>query len=55
MIFVDPSAPVPEGEHRPAAEEAPAVDSKDAADEKMDSECSRKRPGVRGSGGKDRS
>ncbi|XP_074475806.1 putative sodium-coupled neutral amino acid transporter 10 isoform X1 [Sebastes fasciatus] len=28
--------PVPEGEHHPAAEEAPAVDSKDAADEKMD-------------------
>ncbi|XP_078136208.1 putative sodium-coupled neutral amino acid transporter 10 isoform X2 [Sander vitreus] len=29
-------APLPEGEHRPAADEAPGIDSKDTADEKMD-------------------
>lgn len=37
MIFSDPSAAVPEGEHHAAAaEEAPAADSKDTADEKLD-------------------
>ncbi|XP_039644252.1 putative sodium-coupled neutral amino acid transporter 10 isoform X2 [Perca fluviatilis] len=29
-------APLPEGEHHPAADEAPGIDSKDTADEKMD-------------------
>ncbi|KAM6897496.1 putative sodium-coupled neutral amino acid transporter 10 [Xenentodon cancila] len=29
-------APLPEGEHHPAADQAPAADGKDAADEKMD-------------------
>lgn len=43
MIFGDPSAPPPEGEHHPAVDDAPAADSKDAADEKMDGEWSRKR------------
>lgn len=48
MIFGDPSAPLPEGEHHPAADEAPGIDSKDTADEKMDGEWSRKPSGVQG-------
>uniref|UniRef100_A0A8D0AA14 Solute carrier family 38 member 10 n=1 Tax=Sander lucioperca TaxID=283035 RepID=A0A8D0AA14_SANLU len=39
-------APLPEGEHHPAADEAPGIDSKDTADEKMDGEWSRKPSGV---------
>ena len=42
MISADPSAPVPDGEHHPAAGEAPA-DGKDTADEKLDGKCRRKR------------
>lgn len=36
-------APLPEGEHHPAAEGAPAADSKDTADEKLDGKWGRKR------------
>ncbi|KAM7371015.1 hypothetical protein PAMP_010517 [Pampus punctatissimus] len=36
VIFGDLSAPPHEGEHHPAADEAPAADSKGVADEKMD-------------------
>lgn len=43
MISADPSAPVPDGEHHPAADEAPAADGKDTADEKLDGKWRRKR------------
>lgn len=46
MIFGDPLAPLPEGEHHPAADGAPAADSKDTADEKMEGERSKKLSGV---------
>lgn len=42
VIFGDPSAALPEGEHHPAADEGPPADGKDAADEKMDGEWRRK-------------
>lgn len=42
VIFGDPTAPLPEGEHHPAAAEAPAADNKDTADEKLDGKWSRK-------------
>lgn len=41
VIFVDPVVPLPEGEHHHAADEAPAADSKDTADEKLDGKWGR--------------
>ena len=48
VVFGDPSAPLPEGEHHPAADGAAAADSKDTADEKMEGERSEILSGVQG-------
>lgn len=42
VISDDSSAQLPDGEHRPAVDEAPAGDNKDTADEKMDGKGKKK-------------